>query len=1567
MSYADVVKKYGGTAAPAINPGSKPTPTPTPTPTGTPTVAPKIATPVIASDRQKIRETSVKKPTNRYDAIVVNRAKKQRQSYLAADEVQAQKDIESTLHPGIGTELGQMARAAPGALKEVVTAPFKNPKGTAYSVVAGLANLGPTIVRAVGGITGIKPLQKLSNPGDTSVGGEIATAIKKKFGINTDSDVQTAIREATTQAAAYELAGGALKSGASAIEARAIGAGGANAIKILTPATRIAIAESPKIARLAQYLGPGTVLGRVLGNVVGGQLTNESDNLKDRAKQAAFDAAFGFVTEGAIKGLGRAVRGKAPEIYSRTDFKSPGVIQPEVKTSEPAPAAGAEAKPTGETIKYIPKKNLGVDPTGEKVLAKTEVDAKTGRGIVYFDESLNANPELKAQVLDHEYGHIVDKRINNGSNISAEIPNYKGNQVNLDKVLSDFAKAQSKTAEQVAAEIKSDIDKLAQGSNSGEQFANAVAEYLHDPKAAEAKAPTFSAFLEHHTVEPRFTERTTTSKDINLSATEPAAKPQEKLPKTDLQAQGEKLLPVEKPAPRPRRSVAELEQDRFANRPDKVTLTPERQTGKEFKGIPPENLVHFNQGANPRVSVIVPAIDKSILSAEKAGARFSLRDWTIRQVMRVKGIDEAEAVAYMRTRAQYLRNLARANANKEHPVIINTVEKPKAPVVNVAEPHTVKVVDQAKLAQLDEHIVATDEAVKTMKQDFGPLEKFAKRDATNTLQLPELDKSRIKDWQIEWSKFEKYGVTDWEELRAAFEKYQEAKKQVAGTKSERAKVNKGERVLSAKGVEDVNKELSSLSTAETPPAHELNPQELPPTKQGQPKKGLIAQTGLDTGKTVETSGFNPKSVNAPEETTALLDRLAEKGGNDQRVSKNNEDIRDLARMTGLTEEQLLKAKPGSIANSETVTAARQLVLDKAQELMNYIKSVDVSAATSEQLAELRDKTVKLVSMQRTIAGFRTEASNVFRSLGIALRPGENATLSELGATLKQLGLASGDDASLFASKVAREMNLTTGQKIGQGALSTWYAAILSGPKTTVRNILSTASNIVTEFATKAANPKMWNEIPASVSGLLRGLKEGWGEAKAVLKGEASTTKFTETGRGVQPEVFTGKWKTYGQIVESVGRFLNAQDRLLSAGAREMERSALKVASPEMSDAISEALSKAYAETTVYHGQPKGKLIGALRDSAQTLRKKFPLAKIIIPFVDTVANVMDRQFDYMPLFSYLRTGESYLRPQAERIAREFGMSGDVAVQQIMNRLKDQQIGRMVLGTAITSAAVVAAVAGRVSGNGPTNVNERNQLQDTGWRPNSIKIGDTWVPYTYLGPLAGIFAMAGNVYDKVHYDGAPNKDIVSLLAKGLVGWTQTQLNQSFLSGAADLLDVLKGGVSPESYLKRLAVGLIPIPAAYSQTKDILFRQQYETRDIQEQVMNKLGITGGLQPKLNAFGQPLRADLIYGITPSTEKRDDVHDFLIKNELIVAKPATGQQYSIPGRHKEKRAFTPEEYTEYLEKTGSQIYNRLKSRIPSLAHVPDEQKKKQVESIVDDVRTLVRNQILTRKPSPSR
>lgn len=1312
-----------------------------PSPGGSTAAAPKAKGPT------KITDTTFPQndPWGQFYQKEVANTKAEKMNKLAKQ--QAIENEANAKEAASGPGVKDIAKGFFPALGSIIT---NNPLDTAYNVSygmgKGLLHLGDVPAAVVNGIAHVAGVKgRLQYPGQTLI--DWIDSQHKD-----ESDVAKALQSGSSTAFDYELGGGIVKG--------------------VAP-------------------GLGATASRIAGNVAGGQLNAPfGASASERAKAAAFDAAFGgadslvrkgaaavkasraatqVVTEakgnvmnGAISAFEKAdspnynpeVAGQLRKFLELKAFDKPktmvdfetnlqkhlgdsfydpkvnDVLQPiidegharmgaaagpriddsgpikpqdvfDTETFHAKAEANAQAKPA--EVKYEAKESLGRDTAGNKKLATTVVDTKTGNAIVYYDKSLDAHPEMKQTVLDHEEGHILDKRLNGGNNLSSELPNYNGNKANLEKTLGDFARAQGKDVQEVSAALQRDIEALSGGkSDHNENFADAVAMYRTSPKEAHTMAPTFSRLMEYVPNEGRFAERSTTLEGLKQDS--PLA--------------------------------GKLVEDKMA----------------EVKAT----------------------------AKEKADARVKLD--------------------------------------------------------------------------------ATSKPSKT-----------------------------------------------------------------AG--------------------------------------------------------GKVGSTGLDTGERVKGKpSFNPDKINAPEDVEKLFNKMDAENANfsKQRMAKDNEQIRDLARLTGLTEEELIKARPGSIANAETLTAARQLVINKAFALAEKIKSIDTATATSAQLAELRDDFIHLVSMQKSVAGLRTEAANALRSLQLEVSPEENFTLRELLGNLKKMNIASDGDAALFAGKVAKQFQMSTTDRIGRGALQTWYAAILSGPKTTVRNVLSTGANILTELAAKAGNPKQWKEIAPAVKGLIQGLKEGSKDFKAILSGEkGSTSKFIEAD-SVRPPTFTGKFAGYGHIAESVGRFLNAQDALMKSGARAMEEASLKVSSPEMSEAVQKSVADWYGEFSVYHGNPRGQVARALSEGVTKITTGAPVLKTIVPFVKTIANVLDRQFDYMPITSMLRMRPAFIAREVDQLMNHFDLTSPADRAAITQRLFDQQVGRMALGTAITGAAVVAAKSGLVSGVGPTNYSQRIELQRTGWRPNSVKIGDAWVPYTYLGPLGGLLSVAGNIYDKVTYDKAPNGDVEKLIGKGLVGWGQTQLNQSFLNGVANFMDVLGGNKTPEDYMKDLGAGLVPIPALFTQTKDIAknayshisgdvtAKQQYETHNIVEKLRTKLGLEGGLfgmdplHPKLDMFGEPMTADLIFGVTPSITKADTVDNYLVANDILVTIPPKGQTYTDPTTG-QPTTLTPAQYEEYMKKSGAEIYRNLEEMIPGLKQEDIDTQRKEVRAMLDQVRSDAREQILSK------
>lgn len=1427
--------------------------------------------------------------------------------------------IDKTQNPGFFSGLLDVAKRVPGAAKDIAGAAITHPIKTAQSAVGGLldvgtrvantmSNFGTGLLKTVYGDKNVASVYPKGAPNLPYIG---ATGNEALGNV---SDPMKAIYEGSQQYASYEL-----------------GQAGVGKLGMGTPAVDAA----------GNSIIKPTLATRVAGNVAGGQaMVDPNTSLKDRGKQALFDAAFGAAeTVGSklITGTKAAkvaeqnfstIRDKTlndtilslqaphPEVAAAirklvdtgsyknikdfTSFEGEMMkavgdnpkAQSEIKASleaskaqfvqamrdnkvlPPPPEQTGQPKfsdildqknydkkvenytpPKEPQTKYIPVDDLGSTPSGDRKLANTHYDHKTGNTIVEYDRSLDTDPKARDVVLAHEEAHIISKRLGNGEDAASGLPNYGGNKKLVDELLGDFPKKINKTSEDVAKMISAEVKKLTKGSEDtfAERFADAVAQVRTNENAA-GRVPTLSGLLKHIDEEGKITTRSTTLNNVK------------------------EVMPIK---------GAEVEQS--------LKKVPEAKVRDDVVSVNGKNFV---------------LKEKSLEKFKDAKAQHD------RLIEAMKGSKDERSQARSKGLGMELAALKRELTAEYTPTEYQNLYKRETANYIGKE---VKVEVNGKV--VDGEIIG--------KPAFGRT-KVAVGDDRSVITV---DNDKISDPRSEAEIAKKILARD------------ESKAFEASTKTKTVD----------KPVETVDKS----------------------------KKPLVSSTGLDSGKRVkDTPSYKEEKIDASESTKEQLAKIETENKNfeDARMSKSDKDLLEMSQKTNLTDEDiksLVEAPSGSAVNAETRVALDRAVLTKAKDLANFTKEIDIENAGPQDLQKIKDMTLQLVAMKKASAGFRTEASNVLRSYKLKLAPDENITMSQLLKNLKDFGkgVVSEEDAALFSDKIVKELELTPGQKVGRRALETWYASILSGPKTSVRNILSTGGNIVTDLASKLANPKTIKEVPAAISGILKDIKTGLGQAKQVLKGEKpSETRFGEVvdpDEFIKPEVFTGKYATYGRVVESVGRFLAAQDKVLSTVSKGIEERAMKVYSPEISDEIIHAMSQWKGEFDVYHGQARGKVISSLAKSVEDFTRNVPLAKIIIPFVKTVSNVLDRQLDYLPLSSALRTSDSFLGREAEKIMTKFDLEGADTKALITNRLKAQQYGRQYLGYLFTAGATALALDGRVSGSGPSSYDQKIQLEKEGWRPNSIKIGDTWIPYTYLGPLAGIFSFAGNINDKFEYGNkSGGKDPITLLGNGIIGWTQSQLQQSFLSGASDLMDVLNGNKKDAAdYVSSLGLNLLPIPNAITQTKDIAgniaanvtgdqsYNQQYETSGFVQKLQAKLGITSGLQPKVDQLGAVRTNDMIYGVTPSKETNDPVVKFLNSTQNVISKPSKSELYT-----KAKVKFSDAEYNTYVSKSGQAIYKRLEKDLPHLQKLNPEDQKKQISSIVSDERDKVRKQLLAKK-----
>lgn len=716
-----------------------------------------------------------------------------------------------------------------------------------------------------------------------------------------------------------------------------------------------------------------------------------------------------------------------------------------------------------------------------------------------------------------------------------------------------------------------------------------------------------------------------------------------------------------------------------------------------------------------------------------------------------------------------------------------------------------------------------------------------------------------------------------------------------------------------------------------------------------------------TGKIPKTPPIRAEKITSAPEIEAFINtKVLPTITGKQRISKSNQDIIDRSLSSKMTEKEFSEILTTRFGNqAEDIVKAKRMMVDKVQNVRDTLIGKNIDDLSPKEMGDLMKEYNQLTEMFEVFAGVRTELSNSFRSLGLEVVPGENDILRGTLKEMQRILGKEGDDFTFMQKALKLREN-----DIVDTYFNIWYPAVLSGPKTSARNIVGTGSNLMTETAASLFTQTGRTEFMARATAIVQSSKDAWNRAKRVLKGEETVYSKFEDAPSLREADFKGKFAFLNNM-EYVGRFLNAQDIFFSTIAAKGEIAAMRagkftygLTDKAVIKKLDEAVSVAYGQRITYRNPYEDTAISQLGKNITNIKQsenKFLKAgaTFIFPFVRTLVNVTERKIDYIPILNLWRTlGKRNYNVRARRIVTNAGLKGkeaDRVIDIVAERLKHQQMGKFYMGMTVMSTFVPLATAGRITGSGPKSRKERDALMAKGWRPNSIILpGGVVLPYQFLGPLAGIFSVLGNINDGIKYNNEDDVKIAEKIGEGLRAILQSELDQSMMAGLSAMGDLINGYKSfNETIADFVSNTAIPIPAAWTQPKDILFPERFEARTFWEKIQNKLGVTGGLEPNLDVFGKQKSADLIWGLTPKVlNTADPVLNWMDENAVFVSKP--NRKQTIKGRKDEKRDMTPEEYTQFVQDSGEEIYEKMERKIKSGSF--DRMSKEKQESAVNKI-----------------
>lgn len=454
--------------------------------------------------------------------------------------------------------------------------------------------------------------------------------------------------------------------------------------------------------------------------------------------------------------------------------------------------------------------------------------------------------------------------------------------------------------------------------------------------------------------------------------------------------------------------------------------------------------------------------------------------------------------------------------------------------------------------------------------------------------------------------------------------------------------------------------------------------------------------------------------------------------------------------------------------------------------------------------------------------------------------------------------------------------------------------------------LAAAADIVTSPLTKAGRTRFFGETEAAATGMWRGFHDAAADALDILKNEQSLMVSSKAELRLPPAI-PG---IGGKIVRGGFRFLGATDAFFKSILRSAEAHAFAfregakkglsggqlqqfiseaVANP--SDAMMDAAEQVAAEYTFQQDLPK-----ALHRLERVLTPDNAMGaalRLVVPFFKTPANI--------GIFA------------GERLIPGASVVG--AIGKGRHAMTEAAAKSLMASASMVSASMfLRAAEGHVTGAGPQNKNEREDLLATGWRPYSIQWLDKSgqlqsVPYQRFEPVASLLRAVATLHeDRLMRPDAGHADRAAQVAKmtalGL-------LDAPFLKSIGE---VIKLFTDPErtvgTFAKRTAASFVPpLAATIARDQDPVIR---DPETVWEHIGSRTpGMTQDIRPRVDRFGRPIkRTSSMGGLYDQPGQADPVATRLLQLGL-------SQAVSQPPRNVGGQDMTPDQELRLAQLAG--------------------------------------------------
>ena len=414
----------------------------------------------------------------------------------------------------------------------------------------------------------------------------------------------------------------------------------------------------------------------------------------------------------------------------------------------------------------------------------------------------------------------------------------------------------------------------------------------------------------------------------------------------------------------------------------------------------------------------------------------------------------------------------------------------------------------------------------------------------------------------------------------------------------------------------------------------------------------------------------------------------------------------------------------------------------------------------------------------------------------------------------------------------------------------------------------------------------------------------------------------------------------------------------------------------------------FTQKATFNNRPEG-LIGYIGgEIVGALAGKVPLLTPFAAFPRTIANIINSGLNYTPygyaraygfsignMFDIIRTG-NYAFKAPEQGSVEF------------HKLQAQAFWGSIVAFTLIGLALrdidedwddaFFAVTGR----GPADAEQREQLRASGWTENTVKFGSLRFKHTDFPGLNTIFGAMALVSDMYRYGNLKEEDLATIATTAAMSIGNSIFDKQLLSGAKTLFEAVSDRGNSSDKAKRLIQSytggfLNPGFARWmTKTFNIGADGMVGVVDYKELNSTTAGWLMGLtpmavvvgKPELNRLGEPIREYPYtatmrrFGFVPEV-KEHPVFSPLVKAGLFVPGASIGLKIKDFEKGKVvQRKMDREEFYNYSKYNGDYLRRRLTPQkaqaLARLASRSPEVAQKELEKLAGDAREYGKNRI---------